>query len=89
MDGTSKHVEFRFICAHQHAGNLFVLGKVDDGGPLLLWSKPLTVSTREEAEKIGKALADVYKCPYGCADPWELKRDGSCIKPETNLTDVN
>jgi len=82
---SNSRCQFCFICAHLHAGNLFVLGKIDEGGPVVLWSKPINTSSREEAEKIGKALSKSYNCPYGCTDPWELKHNGPDFKPDVKM----
>jgi len=78
---------FRFVCAHQRAGNLFVVGKLNDGeGPLVLWTRPVSKSTREEAESVGRLFAAQYGCPFGCTDPWELKHSGPDVKPEGNTS---
>jgi len=81
-------MQFRFICAHLHAGNLFVLGKVDDEGSVVLWSRSNKTHTREEAEQVGKSLAAQYGCPFGCTDPWELS-GSTTYQPEGNVCDVN
>lgn len=80
-------MEFKRICAHEHAGVSYVLGELPDSstnGEVVLWQKLTAETSMEHTIRLAKSFAHRYNCEYGCMLPYTLNQQYQVGGSEVN-----